>query len=105
MKDLGIWRPRARTIVLDYDAERAIDWFSRLYEQFDDIYRDIEGRLATSPTEIGIRGVVTDEIELGYYLHISERMPPISVLYRYDEDNVYVESLAVESQVRYGIAS
>ncbi len=64
MKDLRVWIKGARTIVLDYEAEEAVDYFSVRYERFDVVYRDIEGQLATRPADIGIRGVIADELEV-----------------------------------------
>jgi hypothetical protein len=105
MNDLRIWVENARSIILEDSAARTVDFLYARYADFDDVFRDIEERLATRPIEIGIRGVVSNDLDLGHYLHISDKAPPISLLFRYDEDHVYVENVAIENQVSYKLAS
>lgn len=98
MEGLRVWIKQARDIVLEQSAAEAVSFLSLRYKEFGETYREIENALATEPTEIGIRGVASDDVEVGYYYHVSDRVPPINLLYRYNERAVYIESVAIERQ-------
>jgi len=86
----------ARSVIVERDAAGTIDHLSQTLPGFEEIYRRTEMLLATRPDKMGIKGVFCDEIGLGFYLHISEQVLPVSVLYRYDRKNVYIQSIVVE---------
>ncbi len=89
---------RVRTVVLEHAAESTVDSWTVDSPEFDRTYRKIEMMLAARPDEVGIRGVVCASLGIGLYLHISGRFPPIEVLYRYNHEKVYIESIAVGIQ-------
>jgi hypothetical protein len=89
-----------RTIILEHAAATVIDNFSARYEHFDEVYRQVEAVLASKAEVVGIKGLFVYDIGLGYYMHLSAHFMPIDVLYRYDAENVYIETLTVESILR-----
>jgi hypothetical protein len=95
MKELRSRIRKARTIVVEHDAAVALDYLSAKHENFGDVWREVENVLAERPDEIGIQGLICDGIGLGYYLHSSEQIPSFNVLYRYDKENVYLDSISV----------
>ena len=90
----------ACSVVLEPAAEEANDDLLMTCKGFAEEYRKIEAMLSTGAEEIGIRGVTVRGIHLGYYMHISAQLMPIDVLYRYDEEKVYIETLTMESRLR-----
>jgi len=90
---------KARTIVLEHSAAQMIDALVTNFPDFDIAYRDIEMMLAMCPAEVGIKGVICGGLGIGLYLHISNGFPPIDVLYKYNDEKVYVESIVVGIQV------
>jgi hypothetical protein len=89
-----------RTIILEHAAATVIDNLSAKHEHFDEIYRQIEAVLASKAEVVGIKGLFVYDIGLGYYMHLSADFTPIDVLYRYDAENVYIETLTMESILR-----
>ena len=70
MKDLRIWVQNARSIILESSAVESIDSLYARYQEFDEVFREIETLLAEKPFEIGIQGVWSDDLALGCYLHV-----------------------------------
>jgi hypothetical protein len=87
-----------RSVVLEHEAADMVDRLMLAVEGFDEDYRELEAKLSTQPDEIGISGVVCSGVSTGLYLHIAA-WGAIDVLYRYDEERVCIESVAVSKRV------
>jgi hypothetical protein len=89
-----------RTVVLEDSVMATVDWLSMRIEGFEEAFREATNLLAERPDEVGIKGLECASMGLGFYQHISRRIPPMDLIYRYDHEKVHVECVAMELRLK-----